>query len=679
MTDHDDGPKKPETNDAVKPSRREFLKGTLAGAATVSLGTPSAVAAEYESSSQTQQPVEEFDVAIVGAGVAGCYVAYRLLHGDIDPNSPLGKLKASNLPYRNVLKVGLFEYSGRVGGRLASARIPLPNSPDAGIGDSAQLKYAEFGGFRFQEQMHIVRDLATLLGLSHEPFPVDEPAENPVYVRGTRLTQGTLGDVNKLPYHFTEAEKAVLEAPSSDFTTYVANQAFAGYLPDDPDDPPNGGPAHNGYFTLRKAYHTAFQGEQWSKVKTLRDEYETAKQKVVIDGRPLKDWSWWALMSKFLSPEAIAYLDDTGGYNSRWSPGNVSSNLRENFYFATAHDIYGNSHPTNLQHTAWQHIKTGYSDIPNRLYVRFLKAGGTGRLNHQLVRFDKAAGGGYELLFFRRESGTTTSGQAEYQCAQDPNACRRVRAKFLVLAMPKRSLELLDRSTFFLRDVTVNKLLDTVLNDPAVRIFMAYKTPWWTAKGLKRGRSTTDLQVRQFYYWLTAPGQPSFLLASYSNAQAERYWHSLEGGPAYDDSRGSVAQAGRNDGPQGIGPRAASETMAKLAHKQIMQVVGVTDAPEPYYAHFQNWTKEPWGAGWHAFTAGHNDNTLIPQILQPLPDEQIYICGECWSNVQGWVQGALNTSETMLQTKLSLAWPSWLQKGGTWLGPGDPSDPLDTF
>ena len=119
--------------------------------------------------------------------------------------------------------------------------------------------------------------------------------------------------------------------------------------------------------------------------------------------------------------------------------------------------------------------------------------------------------------------------------------------------------------------------------------------------------------------------------------------------------------------------------MAKLAHKQIMQVVGVTDAPEPYYAHFQNWTKEPWGAGWHAFTAGNNDNTLIPQILQPLPDEQIYICGECWSNVQGWVQGALNTSETMLQTKLSLAWPSWLQKGGTWLGPGDPSDPLDTF
>ena len=105
----------------------------------------------------------------------------------------------------------------------------------------------------------------------------------------------------------------------------------------------------------------------------------------------------------------------------------------------------------------------------------------------------------------------------------------------------------------------------------------------------------------------------------------------------------------------------------------------VTEAPEPYYAHFQNWTKEPWGAGWHAFTAGNNDNLLIPQILQPLPEENIFICGECWSNVQGWVQGALNTSEVMLETKLGLAPPTWLDLNGTWLGPGDPRDPLDTF
>ena len=38
------------------------------------------------------------------------------------------------------------------------------------------------------------------------------------------------------------------------------------------------------------------------------------------------------------------------------------------------------------------------------------------------------------------------------------------------------------------------------------------------------------------------------------------------------------------------------------------------------------------------------------------------------------LQGALNTSEVMLETKLGLTWPSWLTTGGTWLGPGSPAD-----
>ena len=93
-------------------------------------------------------------------------VASGILLIDIDPNSPLGKLKASNLPYRNVLKVGLFEYSGRVAGRLASARTTPPNSPDAGIGDSHQRNYPAFCGFRLPAPIHLIPHLTTLLGLT---------------------------------------------------------------------------------------------------------------------------------------------------------------------------------------------------------------------------------------------------------------------------------------------------------------------------------------------------------------------------------------------------------------------------------------------------------------------------------------------------------------------------------
>ena len=184
--------------------------------------------------------------------------------------------------------------------------------------------------------------------------------------------------------------------------------------------------------------------------------------------------------------------------------------------------------------------------------------------------------------------------------------------------------------------------------------------------------------MRQFYYWLTEDGDKSFLLASYTNAQGEKFWEGIQvvppGQPAYDSLKGSAAPQANSVAPFGIGPRAASKSMAELAHDMIVEVVGpLSDGstpPKPYYAHFQNWTKDPWGAGWHAWLSGVNDNAAIPEIMQPLPDENIFICGEAYSNVQGWVQGALNTSEVVLQNKFGLSWPSWPSTGGTWLGPG---------
>ncbi len=698
--------------------RRKLLKSVPAGIAALML--PRSAAAESKGG---EPPLDgSVDVAIVGGGVAGCYVAYRLLNGELGAGSPLAELAAKN---GGKLNIGLFEYSGRVGGRMLSAEIPQKLHPDLGIGegpgnrDTGERKHAEFGGFRFQPQMHIVADLAEHLGLEHEPFPVDEPPENPIYLRGKRFLNGTLPAPADLPYNFTESENVVMAGGGS-FETYVENQAFAGYLPDTNDtasnpalkpypgpgekpvkDKPPPGP--NGWIYLRTRYQAAFQAKDWLNVEALRQEYETAKQVARVDGRLVNDWSWWALMTRFLSSEAIAFLEDSGGYNSLWSPGNVPANVDEDFYFPTAADLY----PTiyngpvegQIKHacteTAWRHIASGYSDIPNRLYQGFLAKGGTGYLQHQLLSFDHDGAGGYVLRFFQRESGTLSTAEAEQRCQADPASCRTYGAKYVILTLPRRSLELLDQENFFFTNPTVNQLLGSVLDVPAMRIFMAYERPWWTEaetideNGVRYpaptcGRSTTDLRVRQFYYWHTATdGGNSFVLASYVNAEAERYWRELQEGPGpYDRYQGAVPPTGppRFDAAQGHGPRAGSDDMGKFAHQDLVKVIGPlkdkATPPLPYYIHYQNWTKDPWGAGWHAWTAGNNEVTLIPRILQPLPDEHLYLCGETYSNVQGWVQGALNTSEVMLQKKLGLAYPTWLKPGGTWLGPGSEGIPV---
>ena len=639
-----------------------------------------------------------------------------MLHGEIDPNSPLGQLKQNN---GGKLSVGLFEYSGRVGGRLLSAQ--LPDAPEVGDENADYLQYTEFGGFRFQPQMHIVRDLVNLLTLTHQPFPVDEPLNNPVLLRGKRYLKGELsGKPAKATesYNLRPIELAIVrgeykEYGTPDLDTYVANQAFAGVLPNTSVMLPAGAPAdlaNNGWYHLQQKYAKAFSNEEWAKVFKLQKRYEEVKQKAVYAGRRFIDWPWWGLRSYLLSDEAIAFEQDSGGYNVLYSSGNGPQGIIENYYFSsqvTDNDYVpvnvkdGNRHPCT--NTVWKHVSEGYAAVPNQLYEGFLANGGnlpagatehSDQLNRQLLSFTKVDGG-YELVFFKRESNqAVTTAQALQQLQRDPTAGEVVRTKYLILAMPKHSLDLLVQDSFFFRNRTVQQLLNTVIRIPAQRLFMAYPSPWWKQAKLVGadnksvpaptcGRSTTNLPVRQFYYWLSSKQDgPSIVLASYTNGQAEEYWRGLQTvtNQTFDDLPGSrppedlappyTADKLAGAAAQGRGPRAATTAMAELAHHQLMAVVGVTDAPEPIYAHYQDWSVDPWGAGWHTWMAGSNSDKIIPRVMQLLPDENVFICGEAWSNVQGWVQGALNTSETLLQTKLGLAWPSWLQKGGTWLGPG---------
>src|SRR5262249_33821500 len=105
----------------------------------------------------------------------------------------------------------------------------------------------------------------------------------------------------------------------------------------------------------------------------------------------------------------------------------------------------------------------------------------------------------------------------------------------------------------------------------------------------------------------------------------------------------------------------APEDMVRDAVRQVREMHGLRSIPEPYAAAFHDWSDDPYGGGSHLWNVGCASWDLGPEIIQPVNDVPVYIVGEAYSDRQGWVEGALRTSEMLLQQHFGLPPPSWLE------------------
>jgi len=57
---------------------------------------------------------------------------------------------------------------------------------------------------------------------------------------------------------------------------------------------------------------------------------------------------------------------------------------------------------------------------------------------------------------------------------------------------------------------------------------------------------------------------------------------------------------------------------------------------------------------YHQWALNTNDREVISRMTKPLHDEDIFTCNENWSDMQGWVNGSLRSSEKMLKNNYGL-------------------------
>jgi monoamine oxidase len=505
--------------------------------------------------SRGDQPL---DLAVVGAGTAGLYCAWRAVTGrPLDGSAEPGD-------------VALFEGSSRLGGRI---RTVVP--------EGAQTLRGELGGIALMSGHELLMGLVEHLGLAREPLRGGDPHDL-LYLRGHRITAADWNKADAVPYDLDPVERG--RSPEQ-----LLAGAIERIVPDVRQLDPRG--------------------------------WDAVKRDLELGGRALSEIGLWNLLRELVSPEAFRLMSDAGSFRPQFENWNAAEALP---------DLCADW----PEGSRYERLRDGYEALPVALAEGVRAAGGRIDVGHHLRSIHPAgADDALALEFELPGRGSTT-----------------VAARRVVLALPQTGLADLAPRTPLAGEAGFAKDLETVYAIPLFHLLLAYERPWWEELGIETGRSATDLPMQSCFYLGSEPSGASLAMVGYSSAEAISFWDAF------------LAPAGA--APE---PREPPREMLAEVTRQMSTLHGIR-VPEPYWALLMDWRGRPFGGASHRWAVGARSWEVIPRMRRPLPGLGLHVCGEAWSDCQGWVEGGLRSAERVLQDELGLAPPDWLGPGA-YVGP----------
>ena len=550
---------------------------------------------------------------------------------------------------------------GGIGGIYTAWRLavsPLGGEPAKWAGASGKLKIAlfegsdriggrllsaippgmpdtvcEIGGMRYVSSQTLVRSLIeNKLQLPRTEQVVDVP-QNIAYIRGQFLRFAQVTDPELLPYDLEWVEQQwIAQPPSGKDPSGLMGWAISRILP---------------------------------QVNSLSgDALQRFLRGAEVDGIPLYQHGFWNLLARALSSEAYQLSKTLVGYDCLGNNANAVD--LTSCYFDFTPEV------------KYFLLNGGYEAVPWILQSQYEDAGGEVHLNTWLSSFEETTlADGSKGMELRFKDG------------RDP-----VAARALILALPRRSLELLTPTGPLLdpaRAPHVRAMLGSVMSIPLYKMFVGYPYPWWESIGVTKGRSFTDLPIRQCYYWgknaTPSPGPDSTnaILMVYDDSSNVDFWGGLrmtapqhaavlrdhpDGTPRFHRKTPPAHNAAHATGAKKIPfterlqknwrDHEAPSLLVAETHRQLMRMHNAQYAPDPVEAAYADWSDDPYGGAVHLWNRGFKSWVLVEDMTQPVPGLPCYICGEAYSTAQTWAEGALETAEIVLQKRLHLAAPDWV-------------------
>ncbi len=542
------------------------------------------------------EPTQQADVVIVGAGISGLYCAWRLIQQN---------------PHQ---KITIVERLNRTGGRLETDRIEIR---------PGEVVRVEQGGMRFNYGMTELMQLSYALGLCDQivPFPMGSD------VGGINTNRFLLRGRN-----FTAAEAAA-GANRIWGEIYDLDENERGLSPSD---------------LVTRAYHAVLAANGQKPPKDQTPEFWTTfRDTFVWNGSPLRDWQMWGLLRDMgYSQECVQLLCDSVGFGG---PFKAPINAGDAFQILA-------DFPKDPTYFAFEQ---GFSTLPDTVrdqlpdQVQILLSTNVDRI----IR----TGSGFEL--------TMTEAPDE----QDSNpfipggTTKTLTGSKLILAVATKGMEdLFITSPALNADPDAERLWENIhaaRGMPLMKINLYFDDAWWrdglVSPPVEFGPNFSSLPINAVYPFYSLPVEKRGPLAANLSAEEMQlqeaaaltiycdfdntyFWQGLQGvGKLFS----SPLQERQSKPPQTIFP--ASMAVVQEALKQLRMLFGLSDIPDPVLTSYRLWDgTDDFENAYHQWRMGVSDAEVREYLAAPIED--VYICNEAISDMQGWVNGSIRSCDMAL-------------------------------
>lgn len=191
---------------------------------------------------------------------------------------------------------------------------------------------------------------------------------------------------------------------------------------------------------------------------------------------------------------------------------------------------------------------------------------------------------------------------------------KEYQAHKVILALPQPALM---KIKFLTQHPGVRRLINSIQPEPLYRIYARYPLDKKTGKVWFAGlpKIVSNLPIK---YIIPSNVEKGIIMISYTDSRFARYWFNKL--------------------------TAGDDILQKELARQLGLLFPELEIPDPLWLKHYYWDM---GAGY--WKPGHSRKEIMPQITQPLAEQDIYICNENYSSHQAWVEGSLESADYVLE------------------------------